>query len=238
MNLGSICIVIVLIAATGASFFWGGFETLLPIQFLVGLFFVSAVSLWAASSIGIRKLLTLVVCTLAMATLDEYLHVSTGVYVYFDRAIPSPISVFGTSLLMILILAIATRLSKLHQWGRKKGLSRVLPALVLIVLQPVLVWVQGYLPILKWPVILLYVVMGVASLFYSFKRPLEWTFALMISGMVVGAAMESVGSLDGMWSFHFMELLPFFMITTWALRAFTVNASCLLLGVDFSSRND
>ena len=234
MHLKSFVIVLVLISATVAGFFWGGYETLLPVWFLAGLFCVSAVDLWASLGIRTRELLTLAATTLAIASADEYLHVSTGVYAYFDRGTPSPISVFGTSLLMIFILVIARRLSKFLLWKNKKGVLGALPALVCIILQPALAGTQGYLPILKWPMIFLYVAMGAASVFYAYRHPLGWTMSLMISGMVVGATMEFIGSLEGMWSFHFLQPLPLFMILTWALRTWMVHAFCLLLGVDFA----
>jgi len=238
MNLKSFTIVLILISVTVAGFFSGGYNALAPIRFSAGLFCVSAVSLWAALGIRTRKLLTLAATTLAIATADEYLHVSAEIYAYFDRGVPSPISVFGTGLLMIFILIIATTLSKFLPWKNKKRALRTLPPIVSIILLPALAGTQGYLPILKWPVILLYVVMGVASVFYAYTHPLGWTISLMISGMVVGATMEFVGSLDGMWSFHFLEPLPLFMIFTWALRTWIVHASCFLLGVDFAAGYD
>jgi len=237
MGLKSFIIVLVLVSATVASFFLGGYYALVPVWFLAGFFCVSAVSLWATLRIKTRRLLTVVATTLAIATVDEYSHVSTAIYAYFDKGVPSPISVFGTSLLMIFILAIATRLSKFLPW-KNKGLPGTLPTLVSIILLLAFAGVQGYLPILKWPVILLYVAMGAASIFYAYTHPLGWAVSLTVSGMAVGATMEFVGSLEGMWSFHFLEPLPLFMIFTWALRTLIVHASCFLLGVDFATGSD
>ena len=237
MYLKSFILVVVLISATVAGFFWGGYEVLLPVWFLAGLSCVSVVSLWASLRMRTDKLLILSATTVAIATVDEYLHVSTGVYAYFDRAMPSPISVFGTGLLMILILVIATRLSKFLPWKNKKGVWGTVPVLLSVAVQLALAAVQGYLPYLTWPVMFLYVVMGVASVFYAYRHSLGWSVSLMIGGMATGATMEFVGSLEGMWSFHFLEPLPLFMILTWALRTWTVHASCLLLGVDFATRD-
>jgi hypothetical protein len=236
MNLKGFIIVLILVSATVAAFFWGGYQALAPIGFLGGLFCVSVVSLWAALGIASRKILTLAATTIAIATVDEYLHVSAGVYAYFDRSIPSAISVLGTSLLMIFILVVATRLSKFLPWKTKKGLLGTLPILVSIILQVALARVEGYLPVLGWPVLFLYVAMGVASVFYAYRHPFGWTVCLMISGMVVGATMEFIGSLEGMWSFRFLEPLPLFMVLTWALRTWTVHASCFFLGVDFAGK--
>jgi len=232
MGLKSFIIVLVLVSATITSLFLGGYYALLPVWFLAGLFCVSAASLWATLRIETRRLLTLTATTLAMATLDEYLHVSTEIYTYFDKGVPSPVSVFGTGLLMIFILATATRLSRFFPW-KNKGLLGTLPTLVSIILLLAFARVQGYLPILKWPVILLYVVMVAVGIFYAYTHPIGWTVSLIASGMTVGATMEFVGSLEGMWSFHFLEPLPLFMICIWAFRTLTVHASCFFLGVDF-----
>jgi hypothetical protein len=237
MYLKSFIVVAVLISVTVAGFFWGGYEALLPLWFLAGLFCVSVVSLWASLRMNTRKLLTLSAASLSVAAVDEYLHVSAGVYAYFDRGIPSPISVFGTGLLMIFVVVIATRISKLLHW-KKKGALGTVPVFLSATAQITLAAVQGYLPYLMWSVLFLYVVMGVASVVYVYRHSLGWCVSLMITGMATGAAMELVGSLEGMWSFRFLESLPLFMIVTWALRTWTVNAFCSLLGVDLAPRGD
>jgi len=238
MNLKGFIIVLILIAATAAAFFSGGYHMLMPFWFLAGLFCISVVDLFAALRMQTKKLLTLASTTLAVATLDEYLHVSTGTYAYFDRGVPSPLSVFGWSLLMIFILTIATRLSRLLPWKNKKGMLGILPTVVSIVLLFSFAGIQGYLPLLKWPVILLYIALWIASAFYAYMHPFGWTISLMISGMIAGATMELVGALNGMWFFHFLEPLPLFMIFTWTLRTWTVYASCSLLGADFATGDD
>ncbi len=234
MQLKSLLVALVLIFGTVTAFFLGGYHALVPIRFSAGLLCVSAVCLWAASRVRTKKLVTLAGVTIAVATVDEYLHVSTGVYEYYDRGVPSPISVFGWSLLMVFILMIATMLSKFLPWKNRRKRPGTIPALVILILLPVSAGMQGYLPILRSPVILLYAVMCMLSLFYAYTQPLGWTISLMISGMIVGGAMEFVGSLDGLWSFHFAESLPLFMIVVWALRTWAVHASCFLLDVDFA----
>jgi len=237
MGLKSFIIVLVLVSAIVASFFLGGYHTLMPVWFLAGLICASVVSLWATLRIKTRSLLTLAATTLAIAGVDEYLHVSTAIYAYFDKSLPPPISVFGTSLLMIFILATATGLSKFVPW-KNKGLPGTLPTLVPIILLLAFAGMQGYLPILRWPVMLLYAVMAAAGVLYGYSHPVGWTVSLIVSGMVVGATMEFVGSMEGMWSFHFLEPLPLFMIFTWAIRTLAVHTSCFLLGVDFATRSD
>jgi len=238
MRLKSLVVVLVLTLATVAAFFLGGYYALVPIRFLAGLFCVSAACLCAGSRMRTRKLVTLTVTTIAIATIDEYLHVSTGVYAYFDGGVPSQISVFGWSLLMILILVISTRFSHLFPWKSKKERTATVPVLVCAILLPAFAGMQGYLPILRLPVVLLYVAMVVASTFYAHMQPLRWTISLMISSMIVGGTMEFIGALDGMWSFHFAESLPLFMIVVWAFRTWTVLASCILLDADFAEEKN
>jgi hypothetical protein len=238
MEIRSFVIVLALVLVTVATFFSGKYYVLAPVLFMAGFFCVSAVSLWAALRMRTRELLVLVVVSLAMASVDEYFHVSTGIYAYFDGGVPSPISVFGTGLLMIFITVTASRLWKFLPWKSERGLLRILPTLLCLLILLVFAEMQGYLSILRWPVILLYAVMGVAGVFYAYRHPLGRTVSLMISGIVIGATMEFFGSLEGMWSFHFLEPLPLFMIFVWALRTFLVHASCFLLGVDFGTENN
>jgi len=238
MKIRSFIVTLTLVSVTVATFFTGRYYTLVPVRFMVGLFCVSAVNLWVALRMRERRLLVLVAVTLAIATLDEYLHVSTAVYAYFDGGVPSPISIFGTVLLMMSITLTASRLWKFLPWKSERGLLRILPTLLCLLILLVFAEMQGYLSILRWPVILLYAVMGVAGVFYAYRHPLGWTVSLMISGIVIGATMEFFGSLEGMWSFHFLEPLPLFMIFVWALRTFLVHASCFLLGVDFGTENN
>lgn len=238
INRKSFIIVLILIAATVAAFFSGGYHTLSPIFFIAGLSIISAVSLWAALRMKTREILTLTTATIAIAAIDEYLHVSTGTYIYFDRGVPSLLSVFGWGLLMIFIVVVARRLSKFLPWKKRMGILGILPPLIAIILLPVFAWIQGYVPLLEWPVIVLYIILSTASIFYGYKHTFGWTLSLMVSGIVIGAGMEASGSLEGMWFFHFQEPLPLFMICVWALRTLTVHASCYLLGIDFAKEGE
>jgi len=50
--------------------------------------------------------------------------------------------------------------------------------------------------------------------------------------------MEYVGSVEGLWSFHFGQPLCLFMVFVWALRVWTILAVCYLLGISFAKCTD
>ncbi|MBC8224896.1 hypothetical protein H8E65_09920, partial [Candidatus Bathyarchaeota archaeon] len=83
------------------SFFWGGYHTLMPFMFLTGLVLASVVSLWSSLYMETKSLVTLTVVTIALAVVDEYAHTSSGAFSYFDGMTPSPLTVFGWSLLVL-----------------------------------------------------------------------------------------------------------------------------------------
>lgn len=234
MNLKNLLIVFVLISATLIAFFLGGYHTLVPFLFLGGLAFASAVCIWAALRMKTRDLLVLTLVTIAMATIDEYAHTSAKTFTYFDYGVPSPLTVFGWGLFIIVILMVAKSLNKMIELKTgESGALRVLPALVSITLLIVSVVIQGYLTVISWLLSLIYIIMGITSLYYSYNHSLGWNVSTMISSLVVGALMEFVGALEGLWFFHFMEPLSLFMAFTWTLRTWTILAICSLLDVDF-----
>ena len=223
MTIKSVLIVYILFAATLGAFFWGGYHSLKPTLFLVGLFLSSVVCIWGSMAFKPVNLAVLISVTLLTAVIDEYAHTSAGVFTYFDGLRPSPLTVFGWSLFILGILTIATMLEKMIPTGMDVGgpLNAV-PALISIVLWVGSMSLQGYLGVMGLLLAVVYLSMGVASVYYARLHSLGWNVSVMVSSVAIGAVMEFMGAMEGMWSFHFMEPIPLFMAFTWSLRTWTI----------------
>jgi len=223
-----------LLSATVIAFFWGGYHTLVPVLFILGLIAVSTICAWAALSMETRDLVVLTVVSLATAVIDEYAHTSAGAFTYFDGMTPSPLTVFGWGLFILGILTVARFLySRIPLETLDSGVLRVVPALISVALLVAFAWIQGYFPVFTVLLILVYIVHGVASLYYSYLHPLGWNAWVMAASLAVGALMEFLGVMEGLWVYRFGEPLPLFMAFTWALRTWTILAVSSLFDVEF-----
>jgi len=223
MTIKSVLIVYILFAATLGAFFWGGYHSLKPTLFLVGLFLSSVVCIWGSMAFKPMNLAVLMSVTLLTAVIDEYAHTSAGVFTYFDGLRPSPLTVFGWSLFILGILTIATMLEKIIPTGMVNGGPwNATPALISIVLLVGSMSLQGYLGVIGLLLAVVYLSMGVASVYYARLHSLRWNVSVIVSSVAIGAVMEFMGAMEGMWSFHFMESIPLFMAFTWSLRTWTI----------------
>ena len=226
-------IMLALIAANMLAFFWGGYHTLTPILYASGLALASAVYIWAAMRMETRDLTVLTATSVALAFIDEYAHTTAETFTYFDRMKPSPLTVFGWGLFIPAILTIAQLLhEKLPLKTLGSGTPKTAPAIITIVLLIACAWTQGYLPVLSLTLAQVYALLGVASLYYTSRNPHGWNAWVMATSLIISTLMESIGAMEGMWTFRFNEPLPLFMVFTWALRTWTVLAASSLLGVD------
>jgi len=233
MKLTNALIVSALIAANVLAFLWGGYHTLTPILYVAGLALASAVYIWTATRMETRDLTVLTGISVALAFIDEYAHTTSEAFTYFDNMMPSPLTVFGWGLLIPAILTIAQLLHQkfpMEKLGR--GIPKTAPASLSIVLLIACAWTQGYLPVLSLTLAQVYVLLGVASLYYTNRHPLGWNAWVMATSLIISALMESIGAMEGMWTFRFNEPLPLFMVFTWALRTWTILAFSSRLGVE------
>jgi hypothetical protein len=233
MKLTNALIVSALIAANVIAFLWGGYHTLTPILYVAGLALASATYIWAAMRMETRDLAVLTVTSIALAFIDEYAHTTSEAFTYFDRMMPSPLTVLGWGLFIPAILTIAQLLhEKFPMESLGRGMPKTAPASLSIVLLIALAWTQGYLPVLSLTLAQVYVVLGVASLYYTSRHPLGWNAWVMATSLIISALMEYIGAMEGMWTFLFSEPLPLFMVFTWALRTWTILAFSSGLGVE------
>jgi hypothetical protein len=233
MKLTNALIVSALIAANVIAFLWGGYHTLTPILYVAGLALASATYIWTAMRMETRDLAVLTVTSIALAFIDEYAHTTSEAFTYFDRMMPSPLTVLGWGLFIPAILTIAQLLhEKFPMESLGRGIPKTAPASLSIVLLIALAWTQGYLPVLSLTLAQVYVVLGVASLYYTSRHPLGWNAWVMATSLIISALMEYIGAMEGMWTFLFSEPLPLFMVFTWALRTWTILAFSSSLGVE------
>ena len=238
MRLTNTLIASTLIAANVLAFLWGGYHTLTPILFTSGLALASAIYIWTATRMESRNLAILTATSIAIAYIDEYAHTTAGAFTYYDSMKPSPLAVLGWGLLIPAILTIAQFLQeKLPMERMGSGTPRTTPTIISIVLLIICALTQGYLPVLSLTLAQVYILLSVASLYYTSRHPLGGNAWVMAASLVVSALMESIGTMEGMWTFRFNELLPLFIAFTWALRTWTVLAFSSLLGVEMHGGN-
>ena len=238
MRLANTLIASAMIAANALAFLWGGYHALTPILYVAGLALASTVYIWAAARMEARGLAVLTAASVALACIDEYAHTTAEAFAYFDHMEPSPLAVFGWGLFIPAILTVARILNDKFPMERLgRGTPGTAPAIVSIVLLIACVWAQGYLPVFTLTLAMVYALLVVASLYYTSRNPPGWNAWAMAAALFVSALMETIGAMEGMWTFRFDEPLPLFMVFTWALRAWTVLALSSLLGVKLSKQD-
>ncbi len=228
-------ILAILVLLNFVAFLWGEYHTLMPIFYIAGFIGISIFSFWVGNKLETKDLFALALSSTLVSFVDEYAHTSVGSIVYFDQAIPSPLTVFGWSVFMISIIGITRLLVK--RWSvqivdRKK--LRVLPVIVSLILISAVTVIQDYLSIFNWVLILVYLFLFAASFYYTLVHPLKWNLFLMMTSLILGVCMEYIGGLQGLWTFRFQDPISLLILFSWPLRIWGVNALCLAFDVDFS----
>ena len=232
MRLTNTLIASAIITANVLAFLWGEYHTLTPILYVAGLALASTVYIWAATRMEARDLAILTATSVALSFIDEYAHTMAEAFTYFDHLKPSPITVFGWGLFVPATLTIAQLLHEKYPMERLgSGTPRTAPAIVSIVLLIACAWTQGYLPVFSLTLAMVYVLLSVASLYYTSRHPPGWNAWAMATTLFISTLMEPIGAMEGMWTFRFNEPLPLFLVFTWALRTWTILELSSLLGV-------
>lgn len=239
MNIKNLVIICVMVSANFIFFFLGGYHTLFPIIFIIGLVGASVLSGWTSLHMKTKDLLVFMVIATIIATIDEYAHTSVGTLTYFDHAVPSPLTVFGWGLFMLLILTISRRIMQIQLFNIDNAKKiQTLPVLTSILLISISFVLQGYLTILNWLMVLVYLILSLASLYYSYNHSLKWNLSLMITSLIIGFTMEYAGAFEGLWTFHFIEPVSLFIVFSWPLRIWTVLAFCFVFNVELTQQKD
>jgi len=235
INAKNLAIIVVVILANFMSFWLGGYYALTPFFFLIGLVGTSAISVWSSIGMRTKDLLSLITAATFVAAIDEYAHTSVGTLTYFDNAAPSPLTVFGWGLFTILLLTVTritmrVRLPNVPDWK----MLRTIPTILSTFLIFAVALFQGYISVFNWLLVLVYLMLVLASLYYTYLHSLKWNLLLMIVSLAFGLSMEYIGRWEGLWTFLFMEPVSLLILFSWPLRIWTINAFCFLFNVDYS----
>jgi hypothetical protein len=180
-----------------------------------------------------RSLVTLTIVTMATAVVDEYAHTSSGAFSYFDGMTPSPLTVFGWSLLILGIIATAQFLFRRVPLVELNGnVLRSLLVLIPVFLLIVSAWTQGYIRFFDLLLVFVYIFLFTASLYYSYFHQFGWCMWVVISSLFISAIMEYLGGIEGLWVYQFNEPMALFIVFTWTLRILTILAVSSLLGFE------
>ena len=204
-----------------------------PFMFLSGLVLISVICLVSSLYMETRSLVTLSVVTMALALVDEYAHISSRAFSYFDGMTPSPLSVFGWSIIVLGIVAIAKFLyRKVPLVGLNGRALRSLLVLIPTFLLIVSAWAQGYLRFFDALLVFVYLFLFSVSLYYSYLHRFGWSMWVVAFSLIVSAMMEYLGGIEGLWVYQFNEPMALFIVFTWTLRVLTILGVCSLLGVE------
>jgi hypothetical protein len=233
VNYRNLLIVLALLSATTVSFFWGGYHTLMPFMFVTGLVLVSSISLWSSLYMETRSIVILSLVAMVISAVDEYSHTSSGAFSYFDGMTPSPLTVFGWSLLVLGIISIARILyQKIPLDDLDSRVLRTLLVLIPVLLLIASAWAQGYLRFFDPLLIFVYFILSMASLYYSYSHRFGWSLWVVTSSLILSALMEYLGGIEGLWVYQFNEPMAYFIVFTWTLRVLTILAVSSLLGIE------
>jgi len=146
---------------------------------------------------------------------------------------PSPLSVFGWSIIVLGIVAIAKFLyRKVPLVGLNGSALRSLLVLMPTFLLIVSAWVQGYLRFFDALLVFVYLFLFSVSLYYSYFHRFGWSMWVVAFSLIVSAMMEYLGGIEGLWVYQFNEPMALFIVFTWTLRVLTILGVCSLLGVE------
>lgn len=235
LNTRNIIVVLAVAMANVVSFAIGAYYTRVPVLYLTGLLGTTVFSAWMTSSMKTKDLVIYVGLTSLVAALDEYAHTSAGTLHYYDNAVPSPLTVFGWSLFIIPILSIAWFVKQRRLFSiLDRSILRPIPAITSLFLVAVTAMTQGYSTTFDWKLVLVYILLTTASLYYSLQHAVEWNILILMTSWGFGLIMEFLGQWEGLWIYRFSEPVSLLILFSWPLRIWTVNLLCTFLNVDLS----
>ncbi len=238
MNIRNLAILAVVVAAMAYSFFSGGYAARVPVVFIAGLCIAIIISSWIALKLDTPSLVVFLFFATLVAAIDEYAHSSAGTLMYFDHGIPSFLTVSGWGIFMLVILFTAGLLMKIPVFASVKnivderGVIRMIPVLIPCILIALSVPVLGYVPVFTILLVLVYLLLAGAALYYARRQPVAWNVSVLIAGILTGGLMEYLGARDGIWTFHYSEPISLFILLSWPLRIWTVLCLCFLFRYD------
>lgn len=210
-----------------------GYIALLPTLFICGLALAAIMAGWLAYKIDTKALIIFVIVSLVIGYFDEYAHTSSGILTYFDGMTPSFLTVLGWPIFILMIIAftelVMTRVKPPDNLDNKY--TRLVIGLVPIIIIPILAIVQGYAGLFDWVLIVVYIVLGVFSLYFVMSESYGRNMIMLIGAVLIGGFMEYLGAFEGLWWYVSDDPLAFFMAFTWVLRTWAILGILSLLKV-------
>ncbi len=151
---------------------------------------------------------------------------------------PTLFIITGWALLMVAVFGVA---DLLRLWLERLGIFeklerwRPLPAAAAVAVFYVFFYLEGYFEAAERDILALYLVIALIGLFFSRRCSIDWNAALVVASISLVGYMELLGSLAGLWSYRFGEILPIFIPIAGAIYAGAVLGIVSLVGVDLSS---
>ncbi len=188
-----------------------------------------------------RDLCGLLLSSALVSAVVEHTNTSAGLLTYTGSAGLSIYIITGWMIFMAVILQFTDLLAKwlkpLGIFARLQSWNNLPFALSVILFATFMTW-EGYWAIAGRNVVIMYTLMAALGLFYSRKHSIEWNSSLLVTSIVVGGAMELLGSLAGFWVYHFHEPLSISIVLSWAMNAWAVHGLTYLMGIDLGSYKD
>jgi hypothetical protein len=227
---------LILIIANVLSFYLGGYHSLIPVLYVSGLVLASAVGILFSMKMKTKDLILLLIVTIFLAYIDEYAHTMANFFTYYDQIKPSPLTVFGWTLFIPVNLTIAQYLyNKFPMDNLIRGI-RVAPTMLSVILLIIFSWAQGYILFLTWFLAIIYTMLILVSFYYTNQHSVGWNVWVMVTSLATSILMESIGLMEGMWTYNLSKSMPFFMLFVWTLRIWTIFGLSYLLGIQIPKR--
>lgn len=210
-----------------------GYIALVPYLFIGGLALATLMACWISYKINTKALVIFVILSIIIALIDEYIHTAAGILTYYDGQTPSFLTVIGWPIFILMIIACAELVMSRVSFPEKfdSAYVRLAIGLIPIVLIPVLILLQNYMYYFDWTLIVVYLILGVVSLYFIRSENYGWNLTILICSVLIGGLMEYIGALEGLWSYGGGEPMVFFIAFTWTIRTWAILGVLTLLKI-------
>lgn len=231
----NIAIVLLVALASLVGYYSDGYIRHSSLIFELSYLAAIMVALVAAARMKTKNLVALMLSSALVSVVVEHTNVSVGLLAYAGSLDVSLFVVSGWMLMMVVILQLSDLSMKwLPGLGIFKNMQRwsILPFVLTSIVFALFFYWEGYLAIAGREVLEMYAVMAVIGLIYSWRHSIEWNVSIMVISLAVGGYMELIGSLAGLWHYHFMEPMAITFALTWPINTWAIHGLIYLLGID------
>jgi uncharacterized protein (DUF362 family) len=199
--------------------------------------FILAIIIAALASARMKTIhtITLLAISSLVCYVVEHNNINAGLLQYTGSTDVTIFIISGWILTMVVILQLSDFLTA---WLRRLEIFKeikswkLFPFLVVLAIFVLFSYWEGYLAISNINVLVMYAVMVVTGLLYSWKHSIEWNASLVVVSVAVGGYMELLGSMAGYWTYPFHETLAIFFALSWAINTMVVHGLTYILRID------